>query len=103
MQSALDQLKALEAQKAELAEQAYSEALQQAEEAVSALNSLGYDYTLTNGSKPKRTTRKPKDTPCKICGFKTDPPHDARAHRSQAEKRPFTDEELAQLGMTKVE
>jgi hypothetical protein len=32
--------------------------------------------------------------PCKVCGFKTSPPHDARGHRGQSMKQPFTAEEL---------
>lgn len=40
---------------------------------------------------------------CPICQFATDEPHDGRKHRSQGEnKRPFTDEELSELGLRKV-
>ena len=48
---------------------------------------------------PRRQTR---DTPCPICGFKTNPHHDGRAHRSQEPKRPFTGEELSEKGLAKV-
>lgn len=42
------------------------------------------------------------DRPCPICEFKTTPPHDARRHRGQSEKRPFTAAELTGMGMTKA-
>lgn len=47
--------------------------------------------------------RQSKGGPCKVCEFETSVPHDARAHRSQGEdKRPFTDDELAEKGWTRV-
>ena len=39
---------------------------------------------------------------CPMCHFKTSPSHDARSHRVQSPKRPFTDAELSAKGMTKV-
>jgi DNA repair exonuclease SbcCD ATPase subunit len=33
---------------------------------------------------------------CPVCEFKTNPPHDSRAHKSQKTKAPFTPEELDQ-------
>ena len=48
--------------------------------------------------------REMKGGPCKVCQFETSPLHDARKHRSQGDdKRPFTDVELADLGMHRVE
>lgn len=44
------------------------------------------------------------DTVCSICNFKTNPPHDARRHRSQGDhKKPFTAEELTTMGMVKAD
>jgi hypothetical protein len=87
------------------------EALDQAEKAVAELNELGFRYSLVEGAvraprkagtgeeAPKRQTR---DAPCPICKFKSDPHHDGRAHRSQKTKKPFTNAELAKLGLMKV-
>lgn len=121
-ETVLEQLKALDAQRAELLEGAKREALDKAERAVADLNSLGFAYRLIEGKEtPVRLPRKvgstdhPRssrgqvtskrqisDEPCKICHFKTDPSHDARAHRGQKEKQPFTVEELMEKHLSKV-
>jgi hypothetical protein len=44
----------------------------------------------------------PSDEPCSICDFQTDPPHDGRSHQSQTKKKPFTEEELKEKGLTKT-
>lgn len=98
------------AKKAELMEGAKKEALAKVEAAIEELNALGYNYRLNQlGDKPAKSSgsgqkapRKVSDGPCPICNFKTAPHHDRRAHRSQAEKKPFTAEELTSLGYTKV-
>ena len=112
--SVLDKLKALEKERGKLLEEAKKEALDKAHKAIADLKELGFDYRLvegpgtsrrpsrerTAGEAPKRQAR---DVPCPICEFKTEPRHDGRAHRSQHEpKRPFTEEELAEKGLTKV-
>jgi hypothetical protein len=113
----LEKLKALDAQRAQLLEDAKKEALDNAERAVAELNELGFHYTLTEGASsasPARAPRKPssqtqapkrqaRDLPCPICHFKTTPHHDGRMHRSQKSKKPFTVEELMEKGLTKVE
>lgn len=53
-------------------------------------------------STTKATRTSNPDRPCPICGFKTVPPHDARRHRGQSEKKPFTAEELNTMGMKKA-
>jgi hypothetical protein len=50
----------------------------------------------------KRTRNKNPDRECPICQFKTVPPHDARRHRGQKEKLPFSVKELEAMGMEKV-
>ena len=107
--SVLDELKALNERRERLLEAAKTEALEKAERAVAELNELGFNYRLVEGAvraprkagteAPKRQTR---DAPCPICEFKTNPHHDGRAHRSQKTKKPFTDAELAKLGLMKV-
>jgi hypothetical protein len=109
-QSALDKIKQLRAEEAKLISEARREALAKAEEAIKELNDLGFHFRLVEGQTragadgPRKGTRQVDPMrPCPICGFRTDPPHDARRHRSQGEdKRPFTDEELRQLGLEKV-
>jgi hypothetical protein len=113
--SVLDKLKALDEERAKLLDDAKKEALETAHKAIADLNGLGLTYRLVEGtstSKARRppkehsedqaSKRQPRDLPCPICEFKTEPHHDGRAHRSQEPKKPFTEEELAQRGMTKA-
>jgi hypothetical protein len=82
--SVLEKLKALDAQRTQLLDDAKKEALDNAEKAVAELNELGFNYTLTENATalPSRAPRKassqaPKrqarDLPCPICHFKTTP------------------------------
>ena len=114
MTTVLEKLKALDAQRAQLLEDAKKEALDNAERAVAELNDLGFHYSLTEGASVSLPTRAPRkatsqapkrqarDLPCPICLFKTTPHHDGRMHRSQKSKKPFTVEELMERGLTKV-
>ena len=114
-QTALQQIKKLDEERAKLLEAAKADALAKAEEAISELTALGFDYELVEpgyaGTKKPRTaratgTRKTIDhTPrgtCPICEYATDPPHDKRSHRAQTRKKPFTDPELEQRSMKRV-
>ena len=116
MTTVLEKLKALDAQRATLLDDAKKEALDNAEKAVAELNELGFHYTLTEGaSAPSASPRAPRkassqapkrqarDLPCPICHFKTTPHHDGRMHRSQKTKKPFSVEELMERHLTKVE
>jgi hypothetical protein len=113
--SVLEKLKALDAQRAQLLDDAKKEALENAEKAVAELNELGFHYTLVEGASASTSTaraprkasaqapkRQARDVPCPICHFKTTPHHDGRMHRSQKTKKPFTLEELTEKGLTKV-
>ena len=103
----MEKLRELDEQRETLMKDAKAEALKAVEAAVAGLNSLGFDYILT-----KRQSRSPvgggkgvrtiKDADCPICGFKTDPRHDGRAHRSQKGRKPFTAGELQAKGLQKV-
>ena len=92
-------------------EQAKTEALNNAKEAIGVLRELGLNnHTILKelgfrgraAAKESREGSAPKDEPCPICHFRTDPPHDGRAHRGQPKKKPFTAEELEQKALTKV-
>ena len=110
----LEKLKALDAQRAQLLDDAKKEALDNVEKAVAELNELGFHYTLTEGAStasparaPRKTAsqapkRQARDLPCPICHFKTTPHHDGRMHRSQKAKKPFTVEELMERDLAKV-
>jgi hypothetical protein len=113
--SVLEKLKALDAQRATLLDDAKKEALDNAEKAVAELNELGFHYSLTEGattstpraprkapSKTQAPKRQPRDLPCPICHFKTTPHHDGRMHRSQKPKKPFSVEELLEKHLAKV-
>ena len=115
MITVLEKLKALDAQRAQLLDDAKKEALDNAEKAVAELNELGFHYSLTEGAStpstspraPRKTAaqapkRQARDLPCPICHFKTTPHHDGRLHRSQKTKKPFTVEELMEKHLTKV-
>ena len=54
MTTVLEKLKALDAQRAQLLEDAKKEALDNAEKAVAELNELGFHYTLTEGASVSR-------------------------------------------------
>jgi hypothetical protein len=107
----LAKLKDLDDQRSKIVEEAKAEALRNLHEAITALNSLGFHYTLKEGSGPQRVgspktegaKRQSKDIACPICHFKTSPLHDGRAHRSQATKKPFTASELTDRGLAKVD
>ena len=106
MTSVLEKLKALDAQRAQLLDDAKKEALDNAEKAVAELNELGFHYSLVEGASSHQRHRAPRkassqapkrqarDLPCPICHFKTTPHHDGRMHRSQKTKKPFSVEEL---------
>jgi hypothetical protein len=109
----LEKLKALDAQRAQLLDDAKKEALENAEKAVAELNELGFHYSLVEGATtasparaPRKASQAPKrqarDVPCPICHFKTTPHHDGRMHRSQKSKKAFTVEELMEKHLAKV-
>jgi hypothetical protein len=113
--SALEKIKAIDAQRATLLEDAKKEALDNAEKAVAELNELGFHYSLVEGAStssalaraPRKSPsqapkRQARDVPCPICHFKTTPHHDGRLHRSQKSKKPFTVEELMEKHLAKV-
>ena len=112
--SPLERIKQLDEERAKLLEEAKKEALNNATQAVSALNALGFKYQLTeeaDGSRPGKSsgagnrmgTRTVKPgTICPICKFATNPPHDGRRHPRKEPKRPFTDDELQAMGMRRM-
>jgi DNA repair exonuclease SbcCD ATPase subunit len=109
--SAIEEIKELKARLESMTEQAKAEALDKASEAISVLRALGLDNDSIlkelgfRGRAKDRESREaapPKEEPCPICNFRTDPPHDGRSHRGQTKKRPLTTEELEKKGLTKV-
>jgi hypothetical protein len=111
-QTALQHIKKLDEERAKLLESAKADALARAEEAISELTDLGFEYELTEyGAKEKVKPRKagarkaidhtPKGM-CPICEYATNPPHDKRSHRAQTRKKAFTDAELEQRSMKRA-
>jgi hypothetical protein len=109
--SAIEEIKELKAQLESKTEQAKTEALDRASEAIGFLKELGIDndtilkelgFRGRGKTKQSREGAAPKDEPCPICHFQTDPPHDGRTHRGQTKKRPLTAEELERKELTKV-
>ena len=102
--SIIDQIKEHKAKAQELSEQAKAIELEKANAAVTALNDLGFTYKLVEGTETKKSVNHaPSDKACSICGFKTNPPHDARSHRGTDPKSPFTDAQLAERKLVKVQ
>lgn len=106
--SPLSQLRSLEKQKSKLVESAKFELLQKIEKDLKQLRDLGFDFTLTKKRAHKRVNgrrlngKRHRGEPCSICGFATERPHDARSHRWQKPKAPFSDKELAERNMSRA-
>jgi hypothetical protein len=106
--SPIQRIKELDKEREQLLSTAKKEALARANEAISDLAALGFDYRLSEEGQPVRRgarkgTRRVNDAPCPVCKFKTDPPHDARRHRGQGKrKKTFTPAELKELGLQKL-
>ena len=109
--SAIEEIKELRTLLESKTEKAKEEALETASEAIGFLRVLGLDndtilkelgFRGRTAAKESREGKPPKDEPCTVCRFRTDPPHDGRAHRGQPKKKPFTAEELEEKGPTKV-
>jgi hypothetical protein len=70
------------------------------------LGLLGYRASTVSTPRPAKEGSKRQRDPnkvCDVCQFVTSPPHDARKHRSQGkDKKPFTNDELVQLGLQKA-
>ena len=101
--SPLQKLKQLDDERSKILAGAKQEALDGANEAIGALNALGFSYRLVEGGRgagARKGTRTPKDAPCPVCGFKTSPLHDGRAHRTH--KAAFTEAELKERGMRRA-
>jgi hypothetical protein len=106
----IDELKALDEKRQELMAGATKDLLARGHAVVEELKALGHHFSF--GESKSLSTKKTKSTtatkrvmkgePCKICGFKTTPPHDARLHRGQKTKKPLTAHELAEKGLAKV-
>src|SRR5262245_36456052 len=100
--SVLDQIRAAEHQKVKVK----AETLRRVKQVLHELNKLGFDYRVVGNGTVSETVRRGsrplKVAPCKIGGFRTLRPHDARAHRGQAKKAPFTRKELAERGLRRV-
>jgi hypothetical protein len=109
--SAIEEIKELKARLESITEQAKTEALDKASEAIGFLRELGLDndrilkelgFRGRAKDRENREAMPPEEEPCPICSFRTDPPHDGRSHRGQSKKKPFTTENLEEKGLTKL-
>jgi len=116
--TALDRLRQLEAERsrldaeaARIRSEAAEELLQTARAALAEANEFGFNYEIVQKGRRmpgaaevsrKGTRQVNASRPCPICDFATVPPHDARRHRGQDPKRPFTAAELADVGMSRA-
>ncbi len=109
--SAHDELKQLDRRREELRAQLRSDAEGGLRQSLQDFNNLNFGVTyelreLRRGraAGSRRGTRQVNaERACPICGFRTAPPHDARAHRSQGDKKKaFSAEELSAKGLQKA-
>jgi hypothetical protein len=109
--SAHDELKQLEKRREELRAQLRSDAEAGLRQSLVDFNNLNFGVTYElrearrgRGQGSRRGTRQVNaERACPICGFRTIPPHDARAHRSQGDKKKaFSAEELSAKGLQKA-
>ena len=106
--SPMDELKQLDKRREELMGEVRGSAETNLRKALRDYNDLGlgitYELRAAGRGVSRRGTRQINvNRPCPICGFKTVPPHDARAHRSQGDKKKaFTADELSAKGMQKA-
>jgi hypothetical protein len=104
--SILEQLKKIQEQRAKLDESANkimqaatAEILAKGDAIIAELKEIGLEYHFVEGKVPVARTPNPEKE-CPVCGFRTDPPHDRRAHRNK--KKPFAASDLLAMGLTKV-
>ncbi len=114
-----EQLKKLEADqekltaaRAQLLTGAKEELLAQGKDLIHQFAALGFRYELVDRAAAKKSHQAPvkgkgmRQTPegkaCPVCGFATEPMHDARTHRHLKHKKPFTAAELEERGLTRV-
>jgi DNA repair exonuclease SbcCD ATPase subunit len=110
----LEEVKRLKSDYEQLVQQVRSELLDQIDRAIAQLEELGYNYTVQETARATRTfgrrtvisgiQLRPAPSAnfdagkkCRVCGTAG---HDGRAHRRQrGGRKPFTFDELAQLGL----
>jgi hypothetical protein len=95
----VNEIEQLDKRRAELIRQ-----LQRAADSVNAQLSKWLPAGITEMPRKAKESynRARKDAPCSVCGFKTEPPHDARSHAQQNPKGPFTASELADRKLERV-
>ena len=95
----VNEIEQLDKRRAELIQQ-----LQKAADSVNAQLSKWLPVSITEMPRKAKESyqRARKDAPCSVCGFKTEPPHDARSHGQQNPKGPFTASELADRKLERV-
>jgi ribosomal protein L29 len=98
-QAALDALSKVE----ELREEAIAEInaeIAVLQEQLSKLQTVSGSVRKPSKIVSKRSVNSEKS--CDLCGFRTEPIHDKRAHRHQEPKKSFSDAELKEKGLKKV-
>ena len=102
--TALEEIQKLQEQIEKKKQEALDELEGDLREARATVRDIEKQIADLKGRSPRKAgEREKKDAPCSICGFKTNPVHDARSHRSQGKKKEaFTAAELREKGMEKV-
>lgn len=107
MANPIERIKQLDQEREQLLSVAKNAAVEKVNAAIAELNALGFSYRLVESGGRKAVRNGAgrgaiKDSPCPVCKFKTNPRHDARRHRRQKRKKPFTVGELSVMGLAKV-
>lgn len=106
--TAATRLREIEAERSNILSSAKEELLAEIGGLIEELNGFGFSYRLTEGGRRgsagarKGTRQVNPERACPICNFRTNPPHDARRHRGQENKKPFSNRELEEMGMQKA-
>lgn len=99
--SPVERLAKVNAERASLFATIREEALKRIEGAIKDLAEVDAFYELVekrNAPQHRASSQKA----CSTCKFLTNPPHNARAHKSQSVKAPFTADELTLRNLTRI-
>lgn len=91
----------IEEDRSKILESAKAEVVADIEPLLEKLRVMGYEPILSFGKAKTRTSNPEKS--CPICKFRTEPWHDGRWHKTQHTKKPFSDWDLKERRLRKVE
>ena len=109
--SAVDKVRELDTQRARLIAAAKAEVMKKVERAIKELDDLGFTYKLVADGDRRTVLKKAKRGEgraeskmdlARYASFQLYRAHDARTHRGQTKKAPFTSQELVERGFRRT-